>query len=93
MGKIAIVFLIASILILISILAFLGFGLSKITGETVKNHYTYTKAICDETKYCEDYEITCQDGETVSINPTGAAIQFSDTWQDPRDKGIIEKIC
>ena len=93
MGKVKIVFLSTAILVLVAILIYFVFSLSQITGGTIQNHYTYTKAVCDETNYCEDYVITCQDDELVSMNSTGAAIQFSKDWQDPRDKEIIERIC
>ena len=91
--KTKIIFLIVIILVLVVGLIFSVFNLFQITGGTIQNYYTYTKAVCDETNYCEDYVITCQDEELVSMNPTGAAIQFSKDWQDPRDKEIIERIC
>ena len=91
--KIRIVFLSVMLLVLVGSLIFLVFSLFQITGGTILNHYTFTKAVCDETNYCEDYEITCQDGELVSMNPTGAAIQFSKDWQDPREEEKIERIC
>lgn len=93
MGKVKIVFLSTAILVLVAILIYFVFSLSQITGGTIQNYYTYTKAVCDETNYCEDYEITCQDDKLVSMNPTGAAIQFSNDWQDPRDEERIERIC
>ena len=93
MGKVKIVFLSTAILVLVAILIYFVFSLSQITGGTIQNYYTYTKAVCDETNYCEDYEITCQDDKLVSMNPTGAVIQFSNDWKDPRDEERIERIC
>ena len=93
MGKVKIVFLSIAILVLVVILIYFVFSLSQITGGTIQNYYTYTKAVCDETNYCEDYEITCQDDKRVSMNPTGAVIQFSNDWKDPRDEERIERIC
>lgn len=93
MGKAKIVFLSTTILVLMVILIYFVFSLSQITSQTSTNYYSYTKAICDDSNYCEDYEITCQNEEVIKINPTGAAVKFSDDWQDPRDKEIIEKIC
>ena len=56
--------------------------------------YSYTKAICNETNYCQDYEIACKNGEVISKSPiTGAAVQFSTNWKDPRDNEAIEKLC
>ncbi len=47
--------------------------------------YSYTKAICNEDNYCQDYIITCENGELVNQNPiTGAAVQQSSDWEDPR---------
>ena len=91
--KTKIIFLIVIILVLVVGLIFSVFNLFQITGGTIQNHYTYTKAVCNETNYCEDYEITCQDDEVVSMNPTGAAIQFSNDWEDHRNEEIIERIC
>ena len=93
MGKVKIVFLSTAILVLVAILIYFVFSLSQITGGTIQNYYTYTKAVCDETNYCEDYEITCQDDKLVRMNPTGAVIQFSNDWKDPRDEERIERIC
>ena len=93
MGKVKIVFLSTAILVLVAILIYFVFSLSQITGGTIQNYQTYTKAVCDETNYCEDYEITCQDDKLVRMNPTGAVIQFSNDWKDPRDEERIERIC
>ena len=91
---------------LIIILFVLIFFLSKyITGniiagnvikeqETNLNSYMYTKAICNESNYCQDYEITCQENQTKSIMPiTGAVIQHSQDWEDPRNETDKNKLC
>jgi len=93
MNQKKITFLIIILIILISILIFSVINSSKINGEVIENHYTYTKAICNQTNYCEDYKITCQNNNTLSINPTGATIQFPNNWKDPRNKELIKKIC
>lgn len=90
------------VIILIAILFILG-GIvlvkltgSVITGEVIRNNsfYSYTKAACNETNYCQDYEIVCNGGEVASRNPvTGAAVQNSLDWEDPRSKEVIEKEC
>ena len=70
-----------------------------LTGQTINNEenlseYTYTKAICNEKNYCEDNEIKCRGNEIISVTPiTGAAVQFSENWEDPRDSKINEKLC
>lgn len=93
MKKTRIVFLTLMLLTLIIVLIFLLFSLSQITGETIRNYYSYTKAVCNGTNYCEDYEIICKDDGVLSINPTGAVVQFPKDWKDPRDEEMIEKIC
>jgi len=57
------------------------------------NNFSYTKAICSDENFCRDYVISCLDEKVLKINPTGAAVQFTKSWQDPRTKEEIEKIC
>src|SRR3989344_4232118 len=45
---------------------------------------SFTKAICTESNYCEDYEISCENGELLRFNPTGYAVQFPQVWKDSR---------
>jgi len=66
---------------------------SLIFSRTEINSYSYTKAICNETNYCEDYEINCNEEKVTNMKFTGAAIQNSFNWEDPRDKEAIEKLC
>ena len=57
-------------------------------------NYSYTKAICNENNYCQDNIIKCKDNNVVEITPiTGAAVQFSENWKDPRDSKTINKLC
>lgn len=52
--------------------------------------YTHTKAICNETNYCQDYEIECQGNQLIKMSPiTGAFAQYSKNWQDPRNEKDI----
>ena len=56
--------------------------------------YMYTKAICNETNFCQDTEITCQGNKLISVKPIeGAVIQHSEDWQDPRAKDEVDKLC
>jgi hypothetical protein len=56
-----------------------------LTGQSVRDYYTYTKAICDENNFCQDYEITCENNQVTTIEPiTGASIQHNPDWEDPR---------
>ncbi len=56
--------------------------------------HSHTKAICTEDNFCQDYEIFCKNQEVISISPiTGAAVQFSGNWEDPRSAEIRNKFC
>ncbi|MAH03163.1 hypothetical protein CMI39_00030 [Candidatus Pacearchaeota archaeon] len=84
------------LLILVGAISFLYFNSFKQTptGAIISNKYSYTKAICDESNYCQDNIIVCEDDKTISVSPiTGAAVQHLPDWQDPRDKETIEKLC
>jgi hypothetical protein len=92
MEKIIKTLLIIALLLIIGM--FCTLALQVITGQTIKEYYSYTKAICNESNFCQDYEITCINGDASEINPiTGATIQHSKNWQDPRDKESIETLC
>ena len=83
-------------LISLGIILFLSFNLVKqnLTGAIISNYYSYTKAICNETNYCQDYEIVCRENEIVKIAPiAGATIQHNLDWKDPRDKKTINNFC
>jgi len=70
------------LLILVVLLAFWVSG-SKKTSE----HYTSTKAICNETNYCQDYHILCGSEGMIKATPiTGAFIQQGLSWKDPRSE-------
>jgi len=81
------------------LLLIIGFFLlnNTITGKVIgniDNNYSYTKAICNESKYCQDHEIKCQGKNVISIVPlTGAVAQFSEDWEDPRANNEITKFC
>lgn len=90
--------------IILVILTISIFALNKsLTGFTIKENnrennkndiYTHTKAICNESNFCQDYEITCENNQTKSIKPiTGAVIQFDEDWDDPRKEEDRERLC
>jgi hypothetical protein len=88
--------LIAIVIVLIIIAVF--FLNRFITGNVIQEPdnsskvYMYTKAICNESNFCQDNEITCQGNETISVTPiTGAVIQHQKDWQDPRSE--TDKLC
>ena len=55
--------------------------------------YSFTKAICNEENYCEDYEVVCENRNLIEFNPTGFAVQFSSEWKDSRNKEDIDIKC
>lgn len=73
-------------ILLILMLIILILSLSKVPAIKLKN-YSYTKAFCNETNYCQDYEIKCSGEKLIKLIPiTGASIQFSENWKDTREK-------
>jgi len=68
-----------------------------ITGRAIQNQiqeYTYTKAICNNSNFCQDNLITCNNEEIVLIQPiTGAVVQHSEEWQDPRGETSRDELC
>lgn len=48
--------------------------------------YSYTKAICDEKNYCEDYLIECEGKNLNKLTPTGFAIEQNEAWKDNREQ-------
>ena len=86
--------------LLMVLVGFLGvmsnnFAKRYITGKAIDNfQYSYTKAICNETNYCQDYVIVCKGDKIVSQTPvTGAFLQQAPDWEDPRDAKTINNIC
>lgn len=56
-----------------------------LTARAIESRYSYTKAICDENNFCQDYEVACLNGEVQNIQPiSGAVIQHTSDWEDPR---------
>ena len=88
--------LIISVLIIASLILilFLFFNSTRpITGEAIVNRHTFTKAICNETNYCEDYEIACENNEIKKITATGFAVQQPKNWKDPRNEEARNREC
>ena len=55
--------------------------------------HSFTKAVCDSTNYCEDFYVVCNYKKIIRISPTGAAVQFPDSWQDLRDDETKKLNC
>ena len=77
------IFSLIAIALIIGVLYFMF--QERMTGKAIENQYVYTKAICNDNNFCQDYEISCSNGEVVEMTPvTGASIQHNSDWQDPR---------
>lgn len=62
--------------------------------EFEQKEYSYTKAVCDKDNACQDHIIVCNGPKVVSSTPiTGAVVQFSKKWEDPRPQTQIEELC
>lgn len=83
------------LLVILSLFTILYFSNWNITGKIIEtNYYSYTKAVCNEKNFCQDYGVTCHGNEIVSFSPiTGAFAQFSEDWKDPRIENEKEIIC
>ena len=81
--------LVAILLVLVGTLLFVlseNYLTGKITEEENSDFpYSYTKAICNETNFCQDYIIECQGKKTKKITATGYSVQHSDKWKDQRN--------
>ena len=92
MRKIAI-----SILILaLTLIVIMSFTISSKSNYVKIPKYTssQTKAICTAENFCQDYEIFCKNQEVIGMSPiTGAAVQFSENWKDPRSPELRNNFC
>jgi len=56
--------------------------------------HSFTKAICTDTNFCQDFEIVCKYNQQIKISPiTGASIQLDSAWEDPRTIEQKNKSC
>ena len=81
--------LIITVITLVLFLAVLILSINfLLTGNIIsstKNYSTYTKAICNENNFCQDYIFTCENDKVIEQTPiTGAVMQFDENWVDPR---------
>ena len=90
MNKISLSLWILGVILLAIILLFY----STFTSATIEHRYSFTRAICNETNYCQDYHISCKDYTITQITPiTGAAVQFSENWIDNRPLKPTLELC
>ena len=83
----------AMVFVFIVAVTFFAFDQSFITGNSIADRYSYTKAICNSTNYCQDYVVTCHGTDVLSVIPTGDVVQFPETWNDLRDNQTRDKLC
>lgn len=76
------------IIIAIIILAAALLQGTNLSGNTVLGEHAYTKAICNQSGYCEDYYIKCNNQNVLNFTPTGYAIQ-SDNYKN----NLNESLC
>jgi len=81
MKKINIIGLIVVIILILSLIFISSYNLSL---TSVPYDKSLTKAVCTDNHYCQDYELTCKNNKIIKLTPTGAAVQFSQDWEDPR---------
>jgi len=80
------------IILLLILAALITFLLA--SSEDYLDYYSHTKAICNETNYCQDYQISCNRERAIIITPiTGAVIQHSLDWEDPRNESTRNILC
>ena len=82
--------------ILLVFLATAGFLVSsqiKNSSENIPYTHSYTKAFCNSTNVCQDFEITCKDKKIMGIRYTGAMVNFQENWQDIRSEETKSKSC
>ena len=75
------------LLLTIIIILTLSLTIILVQSKSNLNYSTQTKAICNETNYCQDYYVFCNEREVLSTTPiTGAVIQHDISWKDPRNE-------
>ena len=85
--------LILALILLIGGVFLVIFGEKNLTGRVIISEYSYTKAVCNESNYCEDYEVVCDAENVKSLTPTGYVVQLSEDWVDERDDKNFDRLC
>lgn len=94
MKKRVVVVLLLALFLILAGLFFIGFSNeAPVIGYAVKESSSFTKAICNESNYCQDYEIVCENKSVKSMNPITGGVQFPLDWQDPRGEEIADGLC
>ena len=65
-----------------------------ISNQEKADQYSYTKAICNKTNYCQDYEIICEGSETIEVSLIeNSGRQYPASWKDTRTDEQKNKQC
>jgi len=74
------------VMVILIILSYFVIQKYHLTGNSIRDPYIHTKAICNESNFCQDYEIVCQSDKLIAKSEiTGAFVQQDSNWQDPRE--------
>ncbi|MBS3093695.1 hypothetical protein J4456_03905 [Candidatus Pacearchaeota archaeon] len=84
MNRLIVIGLIIMLFLITGLFLLLNYA-GTLTGKAISSEYAVTKAICNETNFCQDYIITCENSSVISLEPiTGAVIQHEKDWKDLR---------
>ena len=73
-------------LILVLVGLGLGFFRGFFTGQIVLNGY-HTVAVCNDSGFCQDYEVSCEGGRVVYMRAVeGASVWHDEGWIDFRSE-------
>ena len=88
------IIIILAVLILGFVLGLL-FNKFALTANVVANtnisSYTYTTALCNNQKECMDVLVSCENGETTSVEAISHVLKNSENWSDPRN--VSDSLC
>lgn len=78
------------LIVLLLILIFLFLSIERTISEKEIKEYSYTRAICNSSNFCQDYDISCSNNQAINIIPiTGAVIQHDEDWVDFRNNSDL----
>lgn len=90
---------ITKILIILILVTVAGLYLKSLLGGVTASavlvgEYSYTKAVCDETNFCQDYQIFCDNNIFLKVEKIeNASFQYPEDWVDPRSPEAINRLC
>jgi len=79
------------VILFLILAAFITFSLA--SSNNYLDYYSQTKAVCNETNYCQDFQISCNEERAIMMAPiTGAVIQLPENWTDSRND-LDKELC